>query len=67
MSNIKFYNDKYRQFKYNLRNFIVNKKRPNHSIKRENISLTWMYNERANITSEPLFHIVKLLSSINLL
>ncbi len=40
MSNIKFYNDKYRRFKYNLKDSIVNKRRSNHPIKRKNINLS---------------------------
>ncbi len=39
MSNIKFYNDRYRRFKYDFKDFIVNKKRSNYLIKK-NISLS---------------------------
>ena len=39
MSDIKFYNDKYQQFKYNLKDSIINKRRFNHLIKREDINL----------------------------
>ena len=40
MSNIKFYNDRYWRFKYDFKDFIIDKKRSNHSIEKENISLS---------------------------
>ena len=38
-SNIKFYNDKYRQLKYNLKDSIIDEKRSNYPIKRKDIDL----------------------------
>ncbi len=40
MSNIKFYNNEYWQFKYDLKDSIVDKRRFNHPIKREDIDLS---------------------------
>ncbi len=40
MSNIKFFNNKYQRFKYNLKDSIVNKRKPNYPIKKENIGLS---------------------------
>ncbi len=40
MSNIKFHNDRYWQFKYDLKDFIINERRLNHPIKEKNISLS---------------------------
>ncbi len=40
MSDVKFHNDKYRQFKYNFKDSIVNKRRFNHPIERESIGLS---------------------------
>ncbi len=39
MLNVKFYSDRYRQFRYDLRDSIVDKRRFNHPIKKENIDL----------------------------
>ncbi len=39
-SNVKFHNDRYRQFKYNLKDFIIDKRRPNYPIEKEGISLS---------------------------
>ncbi len=38
--NVKFYNDKYRRFKYNFKDFIINERKPNYPIKKENINLS---------------------------
>ncbi len=40
MLNIKFYNDRYRRFKNNFKDFIIDEKKFNHPIKRRNISLS---------------------------
>ena len=40
MSNVKFYNNKYRRFKYNFKDFIIDKKKSNYPMKRENINLS---------------------------
>ncbi len=39
-SNIKFYNNRYQRFKYNLKDSIVDKRRLNHPIKKEVINLS---------------------------
>ncbi len=38
--NIKFYNNKYRRFKYDLKDSIINERRPNHPIKKRSIGLS---------------------------
>ncbi len=38
--NIKFYNDKYRRFKYNFKDFIIDEERFNYLIEKEDISLS---------------------------
>ncbi len=40
MLNVKFYNDRYRRFKCNLKDFIIDKRRSNHPIKKEDINLS---------------------------
>ncbi len=39
MSNVKFHNNKYQRLRYNLKDFIINERKPNYSIEKESISL----------------------------
>ncbi len=40
MLDIKFYSNKYRRFRYNLKDFIIDERRPNYPIERKNIGLS---------------------------
>ncbi len=40
MLDVKFHSDRYRQFKYDFKDFIVNEKKLNYPMKRENIGLS---------------------------